>query len=182
MARQRHGGRPAVAGRARLGARPERPARSHPARRTAPPAAPPDRGEPAGLAIAGTELAGPAQPLPELDGVRSFILDLVVDQREEWSLWLGRPDGAHVTLAFERGALTVDRSTTRYPHGDLRRLAVPDLDRLEVTVVHDRSVTEVFVAGGHTAFSLRSYLDTDDFQVALAGDADVLAAAATVLE
>ena len=139
-------------------------------------------GEPAGLAIAGTELAGPAQPLPELDGVRSFILDLVVDQREEWSLWLGRPDGAHVTLAFERGALTVDRSTTRYPHGDLRRLAVPDLDRLEVTVVHDRSVTEVFVAGGHTAFSLRSYLDTDDFQVALAGDADVLAAAATVLE
>ena len=139
-------------------------------------------GEPAGLAIAGTELAGPAQPLPELDGVRSFILDLVVDQREEWSLWLGRPDGAHVTLAFERGVLTVDRSATRYRHGDLRRLAVPDLDRLEVTVVHDRSVTEVFVAGGHTAFSLRSYLDPEEFQVAIAGDAGVAAAAATILE
>jgi len=139
-------------------------------------------GEPTLLEIAGSELAGEARELPELAGVRSFILDLSVDQRDAWSLRLGKRDGAHVTLAFERGALTVDRSTTRYPHGGVRRLAVPDLDRLDVTVVHDRSVTEVFLAAGHTAFSLRSYLDPDGFSVAVAGDAAVANAAAAVLE
>ena len=57
----------------------------------------------------------------------------------------------------------------------------PDLDRLAVTVVHDRSVTEIFVADGHTAFSLRSYLDPDGFQVTLDGEVSVALAAATVL-
>jgi beta-fructofuranosidase len=139
-------------------------------------------GEPKPVAIAGTNLAGSSHPVPELDGVRSFVLDLAVDQSGPWSLRLGKSDGAQVGLSFERGALTVDRSATRYPHGDVRRLAIPDLDRLDVTVVHDRSVTEIFVAGGHTAFSLRSYLDPDGFGVALAGDAVVATAAATVLE
>lgn len=138
-------------------------------------------GESAGLALAGTSLDGARHAIPELDGIRSFILDLEIDQAGGWNLQLGRPGGAHVLLEFERGALVVDRSTTRYPHGDRRRLAIPDRDRLAVTIVHDRSVTEIFVAGGHTAFSLRSYLDPDGFQVTIAGNAGVIAAAATVL-
>ena len=139
-------------------------------------------GESAGLAIAGTSLGGALRAIDELGGVRSFVLDLEIDQTGDWSLHLGKPDGAQVVLGFERGALTVDRSTTRYPHGDRRRLAIPDLDRLAVTVVHDRSVTEIFVADGHTAFSLRSYLDPDDFGVVLAGNAAVARADAVVLE
>lgn len=138
-------------------------------------------GEPAALGLTGTSLGGAAHAVGELDGIRSFILDLAIDQTDDWSLRLGRPGGAQVVLSFERGALTVDRSTTRYPHGGRRRLAVPDLDRLAVTVVHDRSVTEIFVADGHTAFSLRSYLDPDGFQVTLDGEVSVALAAATVL-
>lgn len=137
--------------------------------------------EPTGLVLAGTSLGVAPSAISELDGIRSFILDLEVDQTGDWTLRLGRPDGAQIMLSFERGALTVDRSTTRYPRGDRRRLAVPDLDRLTVTVVHDRSVTEIFIADGHTAFSLRSYLDPDGFQAAIAGQAEVVRAVATVL-
>lgn len=80
-------------------------------------------GEPKPVAIAGTNLAGSSHPVPELDGVRSFVLDLAVDQSGPWSLRLGKSDGAQVGLSFERGALTVDRSATRHPQGDVRRLA-----------------------------------------------------------
>lgn len=137
-------------------------------------------GPPTGLAVAGGS-PGASRVIAELDGVRSFVLDLVIDQTADWSLLLGKRDGAQLGLSFERGALTVDRSTTRYPHGNSRRLAVPDLDRLQVTVVHDRSVTEIFIADGHTAFSLRSYLDPDGFQVTIAGDVGVVHATATLV-
>lgn len=138
-------------------------------------------GETAPLAAAGATL-GTRLPFAELDGVRSFILDLVVDQAGEWSLTLGNPAGEHLLLAFRHGTLTVDRGATRYPHGGRRRVAVPALDRLDVTVVHDRSVTEIFVAGGHTAFSLRSYLDAEDFGVAIAGRGRLVAASAVIVE
>ncbi|MGC3953513.1 MAG: glycoside hydrolase family 32 protein [Propionicimonas sp.] len=138
-------------------------------------------GEPRALAVAGTELAGGSRPIPELDGVRSFLLDLVVERATDWQLTLGRPDGSRVVLSFQPGALTVDRTATRYPHGGTRRLAIPAGDRLSLTVVHDRSATELFLADGHTAFSLRSYLDPDGFQVTLGGDARIAAATATVI-
>ena len=120
--------------------------------------------------------------LGETEPYDAVILDLEIDQTQDWTLQLGKSGGAQVILAFERGTLTVDRSTTRYPHGDSRRVRIPDLDRLVVTVVHDRSVTEVFVSDGHTAFSLRSYLDPDGFQVAITGRVGVNAATATILE
>lgn len=138
-------------------------------------------GEPSPLALAGTRLGGARHAVTELGGIRSFILDLEIEQGEGWTLELGKPDGPRVSLEFELGALTVDRSTTRYPHGDRRRLAIPNPNRLGVTVVHDRSVTEIFLADGHTAFSLRSYLDPDGFQVVIAGWGEVVAAAATVI-
>ncbi len=133
------------------------------------------------LALAGTDLDGASRTIPELTGVRSFLLDLVVDRAGEWQLSLGRPDGAQLLLSFGPGALTVDRGATRYPHGGSRRVPLPDVDRLSLTVVHDRSVTELFLADGHTAFSLRSYLDPDGFEVTLGGRASVAAAAATVV-
>ncbi|MFZ2427065.1 MAG: GH32 C-terminal domain-containing protein, partial [Propioniciclava sp.] len=51
-------------------------------------------------------------------------------------------------------------STTLYPHGGSRVVRLPaGAGRLDVEVIHDRSVTEVFLGGGALAFSLRSYLD-----------------------
>ena len=138
-------------------------------------------GHPAPLALAGTTLDGAAGPIPELDGVRSFLLDLDVEAEDEWELILGRPDGAQVALRFEPGAVTIDRSTTRYPHGGTRRVALPAGGRLNLTVVHDFSVTELYLAGGHTVFSLRSYLDPDGFEVTIGGRAHVATAAATVI-
>lgn len=66
----------------------------------------------------------------------------------------------HVDLEFADGCLTVDRRSTRYPHGERRVVRLPAVTGvLDVEVVHDRSVTEIFVADGALAFSLRSYLD-----------------------
>ena len=125
------------------------------------------------LAIRGAELDEVGAAIAELEGVRSFVLSLAVRQRGDWHLVLGKAGGPHVSLEFAPGTLTVDRSSTHYPHGERRFVPVPDQEVLDVTVIHDRSVTEVFVGGGEVAFSMRSYLDPDGFNVAVAGDATV---------
>ena len=73
-----------------------------------------------------------------------------------------------MTCHFEKGRLTVDRSATRYPHGGTRTISVPGDDRLRVQLVHDRSVTELFVGDGQAVFSLRSYLEPGEFTVSVA--------------
>lgn len=62
----------------------------------------------------------------------------------------------------------IDRRATRYPHGQLRTIDLPDDEVLRVQLVHDRSATELFIGDGHTVFSLRSYLEPGEFTVALA--------------
>lgn len=125
------------------------------------------------LSIAGAPLGEEPTEIPELAGERSFVLDLDIVQEGPWQLTLGRPNGPQVVLEFAEGRMTVDRSTTHYPHGNRRTVPLPEVDKLDVKVVHDRSVTEIFVGEGHIAFSMRSYLDPDGFQVTLAGNAKV---------
>ena len=105
----------------------------------------------------------------ELTDQRSFVLDLEVDQSAAsgWQLQLAS-GASEVTCHFEKGRLTVDRSATRYPHGGTRTISVPGDDRLRVQLVHDRSVTELFVGDGQAVFSLRSYLEPGEFTVSVA--------------
>ena len=96
-----------------------------------------------------------------LAGSRAFRLAFAADasDADSWRLRLG-DRARHVDLTFAAGRLTVDRSTTLYPHGGSRVVRLPaGAGRLDVEVIHDRSVTEVFLGGGALAFSLRSYLD-----------------------
>ncbi len=133
------------------------------------------------LEIAGSDLAGKTHAIAELQDERSFVLDLNVAQSGPWRLTLGKADGPRVDVLFEDGQMVVDRSTTHYPHGDRRVVPVPAGERVDVQVVHDRSVTEIFVGSGHTAFSMRSYLDADVFAVTISGNAKVEAAKAVIL-
>ncbi|MFT4295931.1 MAG: glycoside hydrolase family 32 protein [Micropruina sp.] len=121
------------------------------------------------LALSGTALADASSTLPELAGADAFALTLELDQSdaEEWGLTIATRPGSELLLGFRRGRLTVDRSATRYPHGERRSLAIPDSTRIRIELIHDRSITELFVADGQTAFSLRSYLDAGERQVAL---------------
>ncbi|WP_454228455.1 GH32 C-terminal domain-containing protein [Propioniciclava flava] len=100
-------------------------------------------------------------PVAGLAGSRAFRLTLQVEAEAggSWRVRLGEAE-RHVDLEFADGCLTVDRRSTRYPHGERRVVRLPAVTGvLDVEVVHDRSVTEIFVADGALAFSLRSYLD-----------------------
>lgn len=109
--------------------------------------------------VAGTVLRDGSRALDELAGRDTYALHLEVDQAEaaDWTVTLRSGDSG-VELRFDHGHLTVDRSRTRYPHGGRRTVSVPADSVLTVDVVHDRSVTEVFVGDGHTSFSMRSFL------------------------
>ena len=121
------------------------------------------------LAVAGSTMRDCAVEIAELTDQRSLVLDLEVDQSAAsgWQLQLAS-GASEVTCHFEKGRLTVDRSATRYPHGGTRTISVPGDDRLRVQLVHDRSVTELFVGDGQAVFSLRSYLEPGEFTVSVA--------------
>ena len=137
------------------------------------------------LSIADLDVGEAGVEIEELRDQRSFVLRLVVGRSAPWELLLGKADGPHVTFTFDPDTFTVDRSTSLYPHGDRRTVPLPSRsevgDNLEIVLVHDRSVTEVFIGGGHTAFTMRSYLDADSFQVLLRGDVSVKDASATLM-
>ncbi len=122
------------------------------------------------LGVEGMNLHDDVVVLEELRNERSFVLDVEIGQlaASSWELCL-QSGTSKVVFAFERGGrLTIDRGATRYPHGSTRTVSVPDVEALRVQLVHDRSVTELFVADGHTVFSLRSYLEPGEFTVTLA--------------
>jgi len=120
------------------------------------------------LAVQGQRVVDGGVRLGEADGVRSFVLhlDLDLSAAQGWSLRLGSAD-CYVDLTAVGRRLVVDRSTTRYPHGGSRVVTLPETVSLEIELVHDRSVTEVFFDRGALSFSLRSYLTGPDFGVRL---------------
>ncbi|WP_420176664.1 glycoside hydrolase family 32 protein [Luteococcus sp. OSA5] len=125
---------------------------------------------------AGTELApqvvgGDPHPLAPLEGSRSFLLDLELDTSAAtgWSLVIGSPS-SQVRLDFHGCQLTVDRSATRYPHGDRRVVSLPSTPRPRLRLAHDRSVTELFLDDGALSFTMRSYLDPEAGGVTLQAD------------
>lgn len=139
--------------------------------------------------------AGPRPvSVPALADVRSFALKFTVTgvaptqapqggvpAQPEWTMRLGS-ESSHVDFRFTGTQMVVDRSTTRYPHGDQRTVTLPaaasspeipggtgatDPSTLTVELLHDRSVTELFLDDGALSFTMRSYLDPEDFTVSL---------------
>lgn len=98
-------------------------------------------------------------PVVGLVGSRSFVLRLDLDLADAagWTLRVGS-DASHVDLRVSGNRLIVDRSTTRYPHGERRTVTIPDTAAAAVELYVDRSTTELFLGDGVLAFSLRSFL------------------------
>ena len=113
-----------------------------------------------------------------LSGSRSFRLNVVpaasgADDAHSWGIRIGSK-ARHVDIKLQGGQLIVDRSTTRYPHGDHRVVTLPEGTVPHLEILHDRSITEIYVGDGDLAFTLRSYLDPENVATTLfAGDAGV---------
>lgn len=137
------------------------------------------------LAVSGKTLVDGEQPVAELEGVRSFVLRvrLGLARAGGCDVVLGSPS-SHVVIGFRGNTLTVDRSAARYPdvkRQQVRSLTLPEGDEVDLLLVHDRSVTELYLADGEIVFSMRTFLEHDAFAVTLraTGTVEVLQAEAT---
>lgn len=111
--------------------------------------------------LAGTCLPAGSHRLPELEGSRHWqlVLEPAPGARPAWTLRLGT-EGCHVDITLDGDQLTVDRSTSRLTRYATRRqvtLPAGAADRLEV--LHDASVTELYLGQGELVLTLRSFLE-----------------------
>ncbi len=110
-----------------------------------------------------------AVDLPELEGSRAWRARLFADYGDSGALVL-EPGSDGLKIRVEPGRLVVDRSGTRYPHGDRRVVTLdPGVAEL-VEVVHDRSLTEIYLGDGRLVFTLRSFLEGEGAGLRVTGE------------
>lgn len=85
------------------------------------------------------------------------------------SVRIGAGSGLEITLEEER--LVVDLTGTRYPHGGRRVVSLAPGEASRVEILHDRSITEVYLGDGSRVFTARSFLRGAGAGVTLAGGA-----------
>ncbi|RJF44775.1 glycoside hydrolase family 32 protein [Actinomyces sp. 2119] len=111
--------------------------------------------------VVGAVLGTGSHDVAELGGSRSWYLRLEAQEdmtSGTWGLRIGS-ETSHVDIMLGDGVLTVDRSTSRYTqHGQRRTVSLPPGCAPALEVLHDRSVTEIFVGDGDLAFTLRSFV------------------------
>ena len=114
--------------------------------------------------------------IDELSGHRSWQLHLETDAEQTtgpWGLQIGSDD-SHVDITLDRQVLRVDRSTSRYAqHGSVRSVTLPEGCAPVLEVIHDRSLTEVFVGDGALVLTLRSFVDVNSTGARLMVDGDL---------
>ena len=118
-----------------------------------------DAGQPA---LVGACLSGGGHEVAELHGHRSWQLRLEADTDRTSGAWGVRIGSAesHVDIMLHGGAIRVDRSTSRYTqHGATRTVTLPEDCTPALEVLHDRSLTEVFVGDGNLILTLRSFVE-----------------------
>ncbi len=65
-------------------------------------------------------------------------------------------------ITLEEGRLSVDLTGTRYPHGGRRRIVTLEAgEARRVELLHDRSITEIYLGDGSRVFTTRSFLNGD---------------------
>ena len=114
----------------------------------------------------------------QLAGSRSWRLsfDVSYDEAGALSVLIGEDSGLEISL--DEDHLVVDLAGTRYPHGGRRVVSLGDGDARRVEIVHDRSITEIYLGDGARVFTTRSFLRGDGAGVRLAGRARVSAVCA----
>lgn len=111
--------------------------------------------------LAGTQLPAGAHRVPELEGSRHWqlSLELAPGRQPGWTLRLGTED-CHVDICLDGDLLTVDRSTSRLDrYATTRQVTLPAGAAGRLEVLHDASVTELYLGQGETVFTLRSFLE-----------------------
>ena len=109
--------------------------------------------------------------MAELAGSRSWRLAFEASYEGALSVRIGEESGLEVVL--EDGRLTVDLSGTRYPHGGRRVVTLEPGEAGRVEILHDRSITEIYLGDGSRVFTTRSFLNGEGAGVALVGAASV---------
>ena len=107
----------------------------------------------------------------ELEGSRSWRLAFDASYEGALSVRIGSDSGLSITL--EEGRLTVDLTGTRYPHGGRRIVTLDAGEASRVEILHDRSITEIYLGDGSRVFTTRSFLRGDGTGVTLSGAASV---------
>ena len=107
----------------------------------------------------------------ELAGSRSWRLSFGASYEGALSVRIGSGSGLDVTL--EEGRLTVDLTGTRYPHGGRRVVTLDAGEARRVEILHDRSITEIYLGDGSRVFTTRTFLRGEGAGVALSGAASV---------
>ena len=95
---------------------------------------------------------------------------------ERLSLRIGEDSGLEIILEEQR--LIVDRQGTRYPHGGRRVVTASPGEASRVEILHDRSITEIYLGDGSRVFTTRSFLNGEGAGVTLVGSASVSAVSA----
>ena len=126
-----------------------------------------DAGQPA---LVGECLKAGLYEVDDLSGHRSWQLRLEADAEQTtgpWGLRIGSDD-SHVDITLDGQVLRVDRSTSRYTqHGSVRSVTLPEGCAPVLEVIHDRSLTEVFVGDGELVLTLRSFVEVSSTGVRL---------------
>ncbi len=107
----------------------------------------------------------------ELVGSRSWRLAFEASYEGPLSVRIGEESG--LSIIFEDGRLTVDLTGTRYPHGGRRVVTLDAGEASRVEILHDRSITEIYLGDGSRVFTTRSFLNGEGAGVTLVGTASV---------
>ena len=129
-----------------------------------------------GLPLAPATLEGTPEDeagarIAELAGSRSWRLAFEASYEGALSVRIGEESGLEVVL--EDGRLTVDLTDTRYPHGGRRVVTLEPGEASRVEILHDRSITEIYLGDGSRVFTTRSFLNGEGAGVTLTGAASV---------
>ena len=129
-----------------------------------------------GLPLAPAALGGEpgdegGAPVVDLAGSRSWRLAFDASYEGALSVRIGQDSGLGITL--EEGRLTVDLTGTRYPHGGRRVVTLDPGESGRVEILHDRSITEIYLGDGSRVFTTRTFLRGQGAGVTLAGAASV---------
>lgn len=101
-----------------------------------------------------------------MTGARSWQLrtELDLSSDETWELRIGSAM-VFVEISFSATQMVVDRSATRYPKDNRRTVTLPHQGAIPIEIIHDRSITEIFVGDGELSFTMRTYLDPSEAAV-----------------
>ncbi|SDH99017.1 glycoside hydrolase family 32 protein [Alteribacillus bidgolensis] len=89
----------------------------------------------------------------------TIVLETTLDRETAFQLDISSSPEDTLSLAYQDGELTVDRSGMKKGDKDVTRLAVPDSETVQIDAYIDHSSLELFINGGEKAATFRVYFE-----------------------